>query len=180
MLYVPLYKYLPDLFDKETRCITIMEDLYGVPKGEYGLVELYCDDLNCDCRRVLIEVLSREKQESIATIAYGWEDEKFYAKWYGITKDDKDYNSLVSELKGPILNGMSKQSKYAPGLLQIIKELTLKDTEYVNRLKKHYKLFKESVAKEKKETDFKTEIGRNESCLCGSGKKYKKCCINIK
>jgi len=22
------------------------------------------------------------------------------------------------------------------------------------------------------------KIGRNEPCLCGSGKKYKKCCIN--
>ena len=26
----------------------------------------------------------------------------------------------------------------------------------------------------------KTKIERNEKCPCGSGKKYKKCCINIK
>lgn len=86
MSYVPLYKYLPDLHEKEIRCIKVMVDDYVVPKGEYGLVELYCDDLDCDCRRVFIEVLSHERRESIATIAYGWEDEEFYAKWYGIRK----------------------------------------------------------------------------------------------
>ena len=179
MAYVPLYNYLPDLSDKETRCITIMEDAYGVPKGEYGLVELYCDDLNCDCRRVFIEVLSRELKESIATIAYGWEDKKFYAKWYGAAKDDELYNSMVSDLKGPILNSMSKQSKYAPAMLKIVNELAFKDVEYVNRLKRHYKLFKEIVNKENKESEFKNEIGRNEPCICGSGKKYKKCCMDI-
>lgn len=29
-----------------------------------------------------------------------------------------------------------------------------------------------------KKLDKKTKIGRNEPCPCGSGKKYKKCCIN--
>lgn len=29
----------------------------------------------------------------------------------------------------------------------------------------------------KKKDDYPKEIGRNDPCPCGSGKKYKKCCI---
>ena len=44
---------------------------------------------------------------------------------------------------------------------------------------KNAKLFKEIVNKENKKTAFKNEVGRNELCICGSGKKYKKCCMGI-
>jgi uncharacterized protein YecA (UPF0149 family) len=32
----------------------------------------------------------------------------------------------------------------------------------------------------KKNTTIQKKIGRNQPCPCGSGKKYKKCCINKK
>jgi hypothetical protein len=47
------------------------------------------------------------------------------------------------------------------------------------RLARHYFLFKEVVNKEN--TGAKgIKIGRNESCPCGSGKKYKNCCGSAK
>ena len=30
----------------------------------------------------------------------------------------------------------------------------------------------------KKSNKKKTKIGRNDPCICGSGRKYKKCCLN--
>ncbi|MEG0873293.1 MAG: SEC-C metal-binding domain-containing protein [Clostridia bacterium] len=182
MSYVPLYNYCPDLCTKEIKSLVLKINTYGVPKGEYILLESYCNDLNCDCRRVFIEVLSCKSDKSIATIAYGWEDENFYAKWYGITKNNNSYNLIIKSLKGPILNETSIQSKYAPAMLKIISNLLLKDIEYVNSLKKHYQLFKESVDKSKPKPKpyLKNKIGRNQPCPCGSGKKYKKCCIDNK
>lgn len=82
----------------------------------------------------------------------------------------------MEDLKGPILNSASRQSKYASAMLKIINDLVLNDIEYVNRLKMHYKLFKKMSNKRNAETKFKDKIGRNELCSCGSGRKYKQCC----
>lgn len=42
-----------------------------------------------------------------------------------------------------------------------------------NKKPKHYKSFHHGGTYKKSTR----KIGRNESCLCGSGKKFKKCCI---
>ncbi|MDW7740673.1 MAG: SEC-C metal-binding domain-containing protein [Bacillota bacterium] len=54
-------------------------------------------------------------------------------------------------------------------------EEVIKDKDYVDRLARHYFLFKGSVNEAKGGMGGK-KIGRNEPCPCGSGKKYKKCC----
>jgi len=46
-------------------------------------------------------------------------------------------------------------------------------------------MFKDAIEKEnRKATSIKSgkrvKIGRNDPCPCGSGKKYKKCCMNKK
>jgi len=171
---VPFYNECPELADSETRSIMIMNDKH-LPNGTYGLLEFYCDDLDCDCRRVTINVYCPEitKRKMLATISFGWESLKFYQKNSPFIKDPK-------LLKGPCLDMMNKQSKYAPYLLKIVEQV-LEDQEYVDRLKRHYNLFKQSI--KRKKTSEKTVINasgkktsRNAPCPCGSGKKYKKCC----
>ena len=146
MVYVSLYKFLPELAMKETRTITVLDCTHNIPAGEYGLLELYCADVDCDCRRVLLTVLSRASNASVAVIAYGWEDLKFYAKWYYMSEDVKglseDDLSQLAEIKGPCLNTASPQSKYAPEILKLVAEHTLSDKTYVDRLQQHYKMFK--------------------------------------
>ena len=71
-------------------------------------------------------------------------------------------------MKGPILELGGQQSEYAKELLKLFKEVILEDSTYVERLKRHYEMFKSSK---------KRKIGRNELCPCDSGKKYKKCCL---
>jgi uncharacterized protein YecA (UPF0149 family) len=78
------------------------------------------------------------------------------------------------------LNDSSPQSELAPLLLREV-TFVLQDKNYVDRLKRHYHMFKEAVNSEdfeSEEEDFmpQPKIGRNDPCLCGSGKKYKNCC----
>ena len=48
-----------------------------------------------------------------------------------------------------ILNDASKQTKYAPIILNLFKNMLLPDKEYVNRIKKHYSLFKKEIDRKK-------------------------------
>ncbi len=175
MPYAPFHEKFPEVAENETRTIIALDDP-DLPEGEYGLVESYCDEAGCDCRRVFFNVVSWQTEEVLAVIAYGWESKKFYAKWFG----DNDPKAL-KEMQGPILNLASRQSDLAPVLLQKVKWV-LKDQRYVNRLKRHYEMFKEVVDSE---VPIKAEprrlgpnekISRNAPCPCGSGKKYKQCC----
>ena len=108
------------------------------------MTEAYCDESDCDCRRVFLNVVSNIQGKILATIAFGWESKKYYAKWMG----DND-PEMIEVLKGPALNLASPQSKLAPALLEQIR-VVLKDKNYVERLKRHYSLFRDEIEKEEK------------------------------
>lgn len=138
MDYAPLQEQLPTIAKQETRSLTVTRDT-EIPAGTYLLIELYCTDPDCDCRRVFLNVISAEENESLAVIAYGWEDRDYYENWFGM-----DMPQLIDELKGPALNAASPQSEYAPALLKTIEKQILTDDAYVERLQNHYQLFKDS------------------------------------
>jgi len=177
MYFVPFHEYFPNVAERETREIYV-KSLFGTLSCGYGLLEMYCNDPKCDCRRVMLNIVSEREKKFVAMVNFGWESEKFYEKWFG-EKDD----SIIKEIKGPCLNRTSPQSQYAPELLQLVKIIVLNDKSYVDRLKRHYKMFKEEM-KGKNSNQEKMEVqsyegykpGRNNPCPCGSGKKYKKCC----
>jgi len=104
MPYIPFYEKFPEIAEKETRVITAINDP-ELHHGDYGLLESYCDEAGCDCRRVFFNVYSERRNELVAVIAYGWEDSKFYADLFG-GNDPK----IIEELNGPILNSSSFQS----------------------------------------------------------------------
>ena len=60
MPYTSFHDHFREIVKKETRTITIMREDDIVPKGSDGLLEMYCDDPSCDCRRVFIEVFDWE------------------------------------------------------------------------------------------------------------------------
>lgn len=139
MAYEPFYERFGDLALMETRSITMHNDP-TLPDDDFGFLEAYCNDENCDCRRVFFNVASRKRNEIVGVIAWGWESKAFYAKWY--RQNDPE---IVEELKGPILNPTSQQSELAPALLQAVRDILLKDPAYIDRLKRHYRIFKEEV-----------------------------------
>jgi hypothetical protein len=140
MPYTSFHYHFREIAKKETRTITIMREDDIVPKGSYGLLEMYCDDPSCDCRRVFIEVFDWERGKDMAFIAYGWESREFYRKWLRM-----DNPQVIRELQGPVLNDGSPQSKYAPAFLKLVKDVILSDPAYSERLKWHYQMFKEKV-----------------------------------
>lgn len=178
MMYIPFYEYFPEIAEKETRSATAMNNP-NLPSADYGFVETYCNDPDCDCRRVIFHVVSSKTNQPMAVIAYGWESKEFYAEWMG-----DDDPRMLKELKGPSLTSGSPQSKYAPELLKLM-EYIIGDKAYVQRLKRHYKMFKDHIKDNKAKTDDGREVsqirsnktGRNDPCPCGSGRKYKKCCM---
>ena len=162
MSYIPFYKLFPELAMQETRSISILSDNDPLPHGNYGLMEMYCDEKNCDCRRVIFMIISPQIKQPVAYIGYGWENKDFYARLikydrYGnkgvsyANLDDKEKRD-VDELKGPCLNSMSPQSKYAKDILKLIAGTVLNDEMYDKRLKGHYKLFKRKLKKAKYES----------------------------
>ena len=132
MAMAPFFHKCPHIAAAETRTI-IVKGTEELPDGEYGFIEFYCDDLDCDCRRVLIQVYSPTTGSTAwATINYGWETDACYRKWGHM--DDED-------LKGPMLDPINPQSPYADVFLEFFKEFLL-DKKFVARLKRHYALFR--------------------------------------
>ncbi len=168
-----LYNKLPQIAEKETRRITI-ENNINIPGGggEFAYIESFCNDKDCDCRRVMFNVTQLDIEPAVhyATIAYGWEDMKFYKEWsYGMP----DY--IIKMFKGPIDDPTLIQTKYSPAFLNLFKELLLPDKMYIERVKRHYFLFKlklggEAIIKLSK------SINKSGLCLCNSGKKFSSCC----
>jgi hypothetical protein len=171
MPYEPFYERFPDVAAEETRTLIVMNDL-ELPEDDYTLIEAYCNEPDCDCRRVFFNVYSEKKQSVIAVIMYGWESREFYRDWLGT-----DNPEALDELMGPALNSMSRQSDLAPTLLEKV-ERVLEDRAYVDRLKRHYRMFKDTVDASGPQQPVQVEdkVGRNDPCPCGSGRKYKHCC----
>jgi hypothetical protein len=135
MYIVSFHEFFPDIARTETRSVTV-KGYPGLPDGDYGFFESYCDDPSCDCRRVLINVYQSDDFSKIwATINYGWEPIGFYRRWLG------DYHALADELKGPALDRFQPQTAYGPALCDLFATL-LHDGAYVERLRRHYALVK--------------------------------------
>lgn len=127
MHLVPLFAVDPELAARETRVLHLLVPRDGLPVGSYGLLEFYCPDPACDCRRVMLNV-AEEKQPDrfLASISYGF---------------DRD-----GEMAGPFLDPMNPQSTYAEELLQLVEETALSDPRYVARLERHYVTVKQAAS----------------------------------
>lgn len=141
MPYVLFHGHFPEVAERETRTIIILEDSFlGLPRGQYSLLEMYCDEPGCDCRRVFFYVVSSLRKDVEAVIAYGWESPEFYARW--MRDDDPD---VIKGLQGPILNLGSPQSDLAAAILDVVRDVVLRDQLYVQRLKAHYRMFRDKI-----------------------------------
>ena len=132
---VPFVQVCPAQAVAETRTVTVSHSA-DLPAGQYGFIEHYCNDLDCDCRRVLLVVWTPATGDRAwATINYGWESADFYQKWDRHSEED---------LKGPFLDPLGKQSPCAEVLLGFFCEM-IKDEAYVARLKRHYGVIREAL-----------------------------------
>jgi hypothetical protein len=126
MYLEPFVRHFKAIGEAETRTIHILdENSEGIPKGEYALAEFYCTDRRCDCRRVMLNVISKDEGH-VASIGFGFDPN--------------------GPMHGPFLDPINRQSAYAEELLQLVKDLILSDADYIARLKRHYKMLKDKLA----------------------------------
>lgn len=116
-------EHFSKLAEDETRYINLLEGGPGdtLPAGSYALVEAYCTEPSCDCRRVLLNVIERDRGH-VATISFGFDRDRPEA--------------------GPYLDPLNPQSPYAAELMELITDMTLHDPNYLARLERHYALMR--------------------------------------
>lgn len=173
MPYAPFHLSFPDIADTETRMI-ITKGNPELPDDTYLLSEAYCDEEDCDCRRVFFNVISEKDNEVGAVLTYGWETKQYYRDWMG-----SDDPSAIDGLKGIGLNLSNKQADWALALSKLVDQILKTDRAYLNRIKRHYRMFRAKIDEHYNSEPIVVDKipGRNDICNCGSGKKYKKCCI---
>jgi hypothetical protein len=118
----------------ETRTMTVPEGA-PLPAGTYGFLEFFCEEPGCDCRRVVVSVLSKETGRVMATLSYGWDTVEFYRKW---SHDDE----LAESMAGVSLEPFGEQTQWAQVLLAAFREMISTDTAYGKRIQRHYQMFK--------------------------------------
>ncbi|HEY6724145.1 MAG TPA: SEC-C metal-binding domain-containing protein [Polyangiaceae bacterium] len=129
-------------------------DRDGLPKGDYLFREFYCNEPDCDCRRVVLQVYWAQGKRVAATINYAFEP----------SKPPFDDEPQV------FLDPLNPQSDSSEVLFEIFGEIIADDRAYYDRLVRPAFPRQEQVRREG------PKIGPNEPCPCGSGKKYKRCC----
>ena len=113
---VPFVRFFPQQGTAETRVLTIRGHPV-LPDDEYALLESFCDDAGCDCRRVMLNVIGRRQSDMLSSISYGFD--------------------RGQELAGPFLDPLNPQSKHAGTLLKLVAQV-LADPTYAARLESHY------------------------------------------
>lgn len=162
MPFRPFHDLFPEVAERETRTMGILRDQSGaLPVEVYAFLEMYCDEPGCDCRRVLFDVISRTRGRTEAVIGWGWEDADFYRQWYS-----GDEPGAIEAMKGPSLNLGGAQTEFAPTLLELVRDTLLADPAYIERIKRHYRMFREQIDKPaKNDTPPKTEWWRKKRKL---------------
>ena len=141
---IAFHSVLPAIAQREVRCIHLSDSpgetpTTGLPSGEYAFVEFYCEDLNCDCRRVFLQVIARHQRDRVlASINYGWEDESFYRK-----KMPYDPDAPAQVVHGS-LDPLNTQSAHSADLLELFR-LHVLDEPYRLRLRRHYQLCRDEL-----------------------------------
>src|SRR5258708_3747233 len=89
-------------------------DKLGVSPREYLLREYYCNEADCDCRRVAVQIVSDEAHSGavMASISYGWEKALYYKKW------SRGETDLWRKIAGADLEPGSEQGPYARRFLE--------------------------------------------------------------
>ena len=142
----PFHSLLPELAQREVRCVHLglapeAAPESALPADEYIYLEFSCEDLECDCRRVFLQVIAKGQPGKVfASISYGWEKESFYRKRMPWDPD---------EAKGTVqgeLDPLNEQSEFSEVFLDLFQRVVL-DEPYRLRLRRHYQLFRAELAR---------------------------------
>jgi hypothetical protein len=146
-----------------------------LPEGLYAFLELYCPDPICECKEVKIEIT---KQSSMDLNYFETSDTPIATLRY-------DWNAPLCE-ENPSLDEEGYQSEWANAGRQAFINYVEVASAYNDELATRFVLMKiepgceatYSGKQNKLSVRNAPKLGRNDPCSCGSGKKYKKCCLD--
>ena len=143
-VFAPFSDTHRELAMRETRLLTVSRLDVGVPPGDYLFVETFCKGKACDCRRVMFQVFDRPPgncgdfgDQPVLIIGYGWEPSSFYQSWVGDPE-------IAKAMKGPQVDPNSPLCPFGRALLELFQMTCLRSEDYLERVARHYWLFKET------------------------------------
>ncbi|MFP4365434.1 MAG: SEC-C metal-binding domain-containing protein [Spirochaetia bacterium] len=162
-------KYLPASFPEDLiqeKLMVSFMDVYpeAVPillkKEGYDIIiqDQYCLNLSCPCTDSALTVVRVQDGKILHQYdgaLYNYKDGTIKPAVKGKMRDKDEISSILEDFNERL------------GLSEIIQKRH-------NGMRNAYKLWK---AKNAEQITTPRKIGRNEPCPCGSGKKYKKCCL---
>jgi hypothetical protein len=179
---IPLASLFPELAAQEEEVWKVSADesaALQLPTGTYVLRERYCADPGCDCRRVMLYVEHVEGQRVIATIGYGFEP------------PEPRYSHFERQIE---LDWLNPQSEHSDAALRKFERQIAADPALRARLVDHYAQWKKAVDDRQHPLHARLvqlrgtqgisavrsgpKVGVNARCPCGSGRKYKRCCMS--
>lgn len=171
MPFVPFRSLFRKIADDEMRNIFVGDERGNVAYS-YAFVEAFCDEYGCDCRRALLMVLDHASGRQVATLGYGWASADYYRSQFSFLTDEEAH-----QMTGLSLEPMALQSEISTKILALAQENLATDVGYLERIERHYAMFRASIDARSTPQRVAPKAGRNEQCPCGSGRKFKKCCL---
>lgn len=161
------------LYPKEPRIVLLInhQNLHS----KFIVREYYCANPECKCNEGVFPVIQNNffglPKRIVTQIRYTWK--KPLSLNNPLLDHDYEYPEYIDQEESLICIGDFRR--------QLLENETL-----IPRLKKHYQMVKSygitgnCIYTEQQDmivNSKQPKIGRNDPCLCGSGKKYKKCCL---
>jgi len=119
---------MPEIAKTETRGIDIPAGA-DVPEGRYGLIEWFCVDPSCDCKRVSIEVAQWATADTVAVIDH--------------TFDGGEVDPVAGRT---FLDRRFQRLATAPQFLRNVGTMLYADPAYAQRVERHYCMVRAALA----------------------------------
>ncbi|MGB0784413.1 MAG: SEC-C metal-binding domain-containing protein [Marinomonas sp.] len=138
--------------------------------AEYSIFEHFPQTTDLNCKMAVIEIFRPHEAYELGHVILE-----------ASVVIDYDWSSNATNPQ-PVLAPESPKDELALNLFEAFK-IVLEDDEYQKRLNEHCLRLKKILSQPKRQSINKSvknaarHIGRNDPCPCGSGKKYKKCCL---
>jgi len=137
MEFIPFSDRKPEIASHETRAVIFgAGNEWRIFPGQYALVESFCSDDECDCRKTMIAAFDISSKRIAATIGYGWESTAFYTKWL------HGDSEMGAEMAGSYVESRATQSAHSTQWLAWWENMITSDEKYQDRIREHYRIFK--------------------------------------
>jgi SEC-C motif len=178
-----------------------------LPPAQYSFVEMFCDESDCDCRRAFFTVYSSPGPKTEAVISWGWENAAFYKRWFGFgdTQLIETMRGPILEIGSPVSRNAKYLLQFFTTVLladpmyaeRVKKHYAMFRTAIDSGAKRQRATEPDrdsmpvssaaisagsggdraSLTRTRQQPEARQRVGRNDPCLCGSGKKFKNCCL---